>query len=213
MLEMERPSTAERFVGRALGLLKLGASQAFTRRWGDIMHKVMWCRPVRLFVIKKQNGIDNWKMEDSFARNMSPSYSSAIRIWRLEFGILTSIVTIGYIALVLEKNNCPRLNYLALLRFHILLPFPLGLLQRSASEGGRHLKAWQRSSSITGWTERACWWSLENRWSLSFYWHFPDTFWKSEWLVVLRLPSKRHPCYRWYGGTVWRQSLEMCPRG
>ena len=40
MMEMERPTAAERFVGRALGLLKLGASKSFEGRWADTMHKV-----------------------------------------------------------------------------------------------------------------------------------------------------------------------------
>lgn len=40
LLEMDRATTAERFLGKALGLLKVGASEAFTDRWTEVMHKV-----------------------------------------------------------------------------------------------------------------------------------------------------------------------------
>ncbi|CAM9143834.1 unnamed protein product [Ectocarpus fasciculatus] len=40
LLEMSRPGEAERFVGKALGLLKLGSSPAFVRRWEEAIHKV-----------------------------------------------------------------------------------------------------------------------------------------------------------------------------
>ncbi|CAN0136313.1 unnamed protein product [Ectocarpus sp. 6 AP-2014] len=40
LLEMSRPGEAERFVGNALGLLKLGSSPAFVRRWEEAIHKV-----------------------------------------------------------------------------------------------------------------------------------------------------------------------------
>lgn len=41
LLEMDRASEAERFVGRALGLLKLGSSTAFADRWGGVMYQVL----------------------------------------------------------------------------------------------------------------------------------------------------------------------------
>lgn len=40
LLEMGRAVMAEKFVGKALGLLKLGASEAFIGRWAEPMHKV-----------------------------------------------------------------------------------------------------------------------------------------------------------------------------
>lgn len=42
LLEMGRPSEAERFVGKALGLTKIGASEAFNSRWGETIHQVLY---------------------------------------------------------------------------------------------------------------------------------------------------------------------------
>lgn len=37
---MGRPSESERFVEKALGLIKIGASEAFNSRWGETIHQV-----------------------------------------------------------------------------------------------------------------------------------------------------------------------------
>lgn len=46
---MDRPAIAERFFAKALGLLQLGVSEAFSRRWGETMHKVRIHQMLRLF--------------------------------------------------------------------------------------------------------------------------------------------------------------------
>lgn len=40
MMEMGRPAEAERFVGKALGLVKLGSSKAFADRWEETIFQV-----------------------------------------------------------------------------------------------------------------------------------------------------------------------------
>lgn len=40
LLEMSRATEAERFVGKALGLVRIGASKAFSARWAEAMHRV-----------------------------------------------------------------------------------------------------------------------------------------------------------------------------
>lgn len=53
-MELGRPGEAERFVGKALGLVKLGSSQAFAGRWKETIYQVpcvctpqayIWIRP------------------------------------------------------------------------------------------------------------------------------------------------------------------------
>lgn len=39
-MEMGRPGEAERFAGKALGLVKLGSSQAFAARWEETIYQV-----------------------------------------------------------------------------------------------------------------------------------------------------------------------------
>ena len=47
---MDRPSEAERFVGKALGLVKLGSSKAFADRWGGVMYQVPRVLPAPPFL-------------------------------------------------------------------------------------------------------------------------------------------------------------------
>lgn len=44
LMELGRPGEAERFVGKALGLVKLGSSRAFAARWEETVYQVRTTR-------------------------------------------------------------------------------------------------------------------------------------------------------------------------